>query len=174
MRVSVDLRAFVEAPKVLPVSAAWVAADSTWFCLNASLDLKSGETVQGLELRGGAHQSLPDRAVRFQLQYHPPKGQCAPLTRIEWRPLSPHTNPANCAPELSMLKIGGSHVHGFEMNWLADLDRMRTGNLPVAKPLMTDPSSFTELLVVLGEELRIEGLDKIEPPPWRVADLFGV
>lgn len=172
--MSVDLRALVEAPKVLPVRPAWEKTDSTWFCLNAALDLKSGESVQGLELRGGALQSLPDKAVRFQLQYYPPKGQCIPLVRVEWRPLAPHTNPANCAEDLKLLKIPGSHIHGFDMNWLADLDRMRTRNLPVAKPLITDPSSFTELLELLGKELRIEGLDKIEPPPWREADLFGV
>jgi hypothetical protein len=172
--VSVDLRALVEAPKILPVRPAWEKPDSTWFCLNASLDLASGETVQGLELRGGAHQSLPDRAVRFQLQYYPAKGQCVPLVRVEWRPLTPHTNPANCAPELSLARVEGSHVHGFDMNWLTDLDRMRTGNLPVAQALSTDPSSFKDLLVVLAKELRINGLDKIEPPPWQEADLFGV
>jgi hypothetical protein len=60
------------------------------------------------------------------------------------------------------------------MNWLTDLDRMRTGNLPVAQALSTDPSSFKDLLVVLAKELRINGLDKIEPPPWQEADLFGV
>jgi hypothetical protein len=172
--VPVDLRELVEAPKTLPVRPAWVATDSTWFDLNASLDLSSGETVQGLELRGGACQSLPERAVRFILQHYPAKGQCVGLVRIEWRPLAAHTNPANCAPDLSMRRITGSHIHGFDMNWLPDLDRLRTGNLPVAEPLSVDPSSFQELLVVVGKELRIAGLEKIEPPPWREADFFGV
>ena len=174
LRVPIDLRELVEAPKTLPVRPAWVATDSTWFDLNGSLDLASGETVQGLELRGGACQSLPDRAVRFILQHYPAKGQCVGLVRIEWRPLAAHTNPANCAPHLSMRRIVGSHIHGFDMNWLADLDRLRTGNLPVAEPLSIDPSSFQELLVVVGRELRITGLEKIEPPPWREADFFGV
>ena len=151
-----------------------MATDSTWFDLNASLDLASGETVQGLELRGGAGQSLPDRAVRFQLQYYPAKGQCVPLVRVEWRPLTAHTNPSNCAAHLKMQRIVGSHVHGFEMNWLTEMDRLRTGNLPVAEALSVDPSSFQELLVVVGKELRITGLEKIEPPPWREADFFGV
>jgi hypothetical protein len=173
-RVPVDLRELVEAPKSLPVRPEWEAPDSTWFCLNASLDLASGETVQGLELRGGACQSLPDRAVRFQLQHYPTRGQCVPLVRIEWRPLAPHTNPANCASHLQMQRIVGSHIHGFDMNWLTDLDRLRTGNLPVAEALSVDPSSFQDLLVIVGKELRITGLDRIEPPPWRVANLFGI
>lgn len=172
--MSVDLREMLESSKTLPVRPAWEVPDSTWFCLNAPLDLASGETVQGLELRAGACQSLPDRSVRFMLQHYPAKGQCVGLVRIEWRPLSAHTNPANCAPHLSMQRIVGSHIHGFEMNWLPNEDRLRSGNLPVAEALSVDPLSFDELLVIVGKEFRISGLEKIEPPPWRGADLFGI
>jgi hypothetical protein len=130
--------------------------------------------VQGLELRAGAAQSLPDRAVRFQLQYYPAKSECLLLGRIEWRPLSPHTNPANCAEQLKLLRITGSHIHGYEMNWLEEMGRLRTGNLPVAEPLKDDPTNFEALLEVVGREFRITGLEKIERPPWRMANLFGV
>jgi len=53
LRVPVDLRELVEASKGPPVRPEWEVPDATWF-LNAPLDLASGETVQGLELRGGA------------------------------------------------------------------------------------------------------------------------
>jgi len=171
--MAADLRGLFESQKELAVKPHWVATDSTWFNLAAPLDI-GGATVEGLELRAGAVQSLPDRAVRFHLQYHPARGPCNPLCRVEWRPLSPHTNPNKGPKSLQLRKIKGTHVHGFEMNFLDAEGRMLSGNLPIAEIINPEPNSFQELLAVVGKRLRINDMDQIEPPPWREADLFGV
>lgn len=171
--MAADLRELFEAQKDLAVKPQWVATDSAWFNLDAALDV-DGVTVEGLELRGGAGQALPDRAVRFQLQYHPARGPCVPLCRVEWRPLAPHTNPNKGPEHLRLLKVDGTHIHGFENNYLEGEGRMISGNLPLAEVLNPDPKSFQELLDVAGKLLRINGMEQIEPPPWREADLFGM
>ena len=79
------LQKLFEAPKKISGKPQWHQADSTWLRLTCSLEVGGG-TVEGLELRGGAIQTLPDRAVRFHLQYYPAKGPCTGLARIEWRP----------------------------------------------------------------------------------------
>ncbi len=167
-----DLRELFEANKILASNPKWIATDSTWFDLEAPLDI-DGVTIEGLELRAGAGQSLPDRAVRFHLQYHPARSPCIPLCRIEWRPVSPHTNPNQGPEHLRLLRIVGSHIHGFEMNYLEDEGRMRGKNLPIAEPIDPDPSSFRDLVDVVAAEFRINGMEQIEPPPWREGDLFG-
>jgi hypothetical protein len=129
-----------------------------------------GLTIEGLELRCGALQNAPDRAVTFHLQHYPAKGPCIPLARIDWKPLGSHTNPN--AGELPLLRIDGSHAHEFHLNWLAEHGRMRTGNLPVARPLNPDPRTYDELLAVVGKQFRINGIERIEQPPWRLGDLF--
>jgi len=161
----------VEASKAIAGKPQWHAPDSTWLRLTAALDIDGG-TVEGLELRGGATQTLPDRAVRFQLQYTPPRGPCTPLVRVEWRPLAPHTNPN--IGEHPLMRIAGSHVHPFDLNWLTEFGRMRGGNLVTARPLNPDPASYEEFLALVGKECRISGLERLEKPTWRLSDLFGM
>lgn len=159
-----------ETQKNISAKPQWQQADSTWFRLTCSLELDGG-TVEGLELRGGAMQTLPDRAVRFHLQYYPAKGPCTGLARIEWRPLGVHTNPN--FGELPMARFSGSHIHPFDANWLPEFGRMRAGNLITARQLNPDPESYEELLAIVGKEFRISGLDRIGRPSWRLGDLFG-
>lgn len=128
-------------------------------------------TLEGLELRGGALQTTPDRAVTFHLQYYPAKGPCIPLARLDWRPFAPHTNPN--VGEQAMLRIEGSHLHGFDLNWMPEFGRMRTGNLPIARPLNPDPKTYEECLALVGREFTIGGLERVEMPPWQIGDLFG-
>ena len=172
-RMAIDLRELFEAAKTLTTNPRWVDTDSTWFNLGCPIDVDQ-VTVEGLELRGGAGQTLPDRAVRFQLQLHPARARCIPLCRIEWRPISPHTNPNSGPEHLRLLRIDGSHIHGFEINFLEADSRMRRRNLPIAEPLNPDPQSFDDLLDVVAKAFRISGMEKIEAPPWREADLFGI
>ena len=157
--------------KAIAGKPTWQASDSTWFRLTCSFEI-NGETPEGLELRGKAIQTLPDRAVCFHLQYYPARGPCTPLARAEWRPMSPHTNPNVGA--FPLMRIVGSHIHAFDLNWLPELGRMRAGNLVTARPLNRDPASLDEFLAVVGEEFRIKNLEKIERPPWRLGDLFGI
>jgi hypothetical protein len=85
--------------------------------------------------------------------------------------LGVHTNPNS--GEQPLMRITGSHIHPFELNWLPELGRMRAGNLMIARPLNPDPASYEELLAIVGKEFRISGLDRIERPSWRLGDLFG-
>ena len=157
--------------KALPYRPRWEPTNSTWFRLTSALEIDS-VVVEGLELRGGACQSLPDRAVRFMLHYRRSNKIPTPLGRIEWRPLQPHTNPAG--GPYPLMRISGSHFHSFRLNWLEQDSRMRAGNLPYAQPLNHEPNSFEELLAFAGKEFRIKNLEMIERPPWRMPDLFGI
>lgn len=94
--------------KALPHRPRWEPTDSTWFRLTSALEI-DGVVVEGLELRAGAAQAIPDRAVRFMLHHRPSNRAPIPLGRIDWRPLQPHTNPAG--GPYSLMRISGSHFH---------------------------------------------------------------
>ncbi|WP_256807137.1 hypothetical protein [Bradyrhizobium sp. Bra64] len=171
--MALDFPGMMAAEKTLSGRPKWEQSDSVWFCLTGSLEI-DGVTIPGLELRGGACQNLPDRAVRFQVQYQPARGPCSHLSRAEWRPMGVHTNKAIGPPELQMLRISETHIHEFEHNWLPDEGRMRVGNLPVARPIRPDLQSFEEFLVFIGEAFRISGMQKVERPGWQEPGLFGI
>jgi len=160
-----------EAQKTIVGKPRWDIRDSMWFCLSCSLDI-DGVTIEGLELKGGASQSLPDRAVRFHLQYAPSNKPCIGLARAEWRPTKTHTN-RNFEP-LPFARISASHIHRFEHNWMPELQKMRKGDLPVAVPIKPDPRSYLEFVEFVAKEFRIGGLESVGRPSWFEADLFGV
>jgi hypothetical protein len=110
----------------------------------------------------------------MQIQYQPTRGPCTPLARAEWRPTSVHTNKAVGPPELQMLRISETHIHEFDLNWLPDKDRMREGNLPVARPIRPDLQSFEDFLVFVGKAFRISEIQKVERPSWQEPGLFGI
>lgn len=168
----VDFPALVQCQKQVAIKPQWEPTDSTWFKMACALDA-DGMTVPGLELRGIAHQTLPDRAVTFHLQHHPPRGQCMHLARVDWRPLGFHNNP-DCGPKhLRLARIDCSHIHRFEHNWLADWERVRQ-SLPIAEVIDPDPEGFEGLIALVCKEFRISGLERLERPNWRMSDLFGV
>lgn len=171
--VPADLPRLAKCEKTIPIRPRWVEADSKRFTLVASLEV-DGESIEGLGLRANALITIPDRAVCFQLELHPARGPCVPLARVEWRPLRPHTNPKKGPSELQLLRLTGSHVHEFDLNWLEKQGRMRTGNLPVARPVVEDPTNFDSLLVLVQKEFRINSLKAVQPPPWRESTMFGV
>jgi hypothetical protein len=173
MFMTVDLPGLMAAQKTIAGRPKWERSDATWFCLTGSLEI-GGATVPGFELRGGAGQSQPDRAVRMQLQYQPARGPCVPMARAEWRPGSVHTNKAIGPSELQMLRISGTHIHDFDLNWLPEQDRMREGNLPVARPITPDLQSFEEFLVFVGQVFKISDIQKVERPSWQEPGLFGI
>jgi hypothetical protein len=159
------------AQKTIVGKPAWQEADSEWFRITCPLAI-DGEVIEGLELRGGAHQALPNRAIRLHMQHYPAKGPCTPLVRAEWRPIRAHTNP-NCGA-LPLMRIEGSHVHCFDMNWLEEAGRMRAGNLQCARPLNPDPVSYEAFLAIVKKEFNISNLDMLEMPSWREGTLFGL
>lgn len=125
-------------------------------------------TFGGLDLRGQCYSAHPDRAVMLQVEVSRPGIRTRiPLVRVEWRPLAePHKNPAGSDPELSRRLIFGSHFHPFELNWVASNRAMRSGNLPVAKPLESEPKNFMDLIDIAGALLRISNLSKVQSPNW--------
>lgn len=131
-----------------------------------------GAVVEGLEIRAKALADFPERAVCFHFQYHAAKVPCVPLSRIEWNPMSAHTNPFDSAHPLSRLECKSTHIHRFSDNWLDHSQRMRTGNLPFAVPIDPNPATFAELLDFVSDALRIAGMKSIQPPPWVEGDLF--
>jgi hypothetical protein len=68
-------------------------------------------------------------------------------------------------------KIDGSHVHRFEDNARLGHSAFGPGthaNLPVAAQIPGSLGSFRDFLRVVGNEFRIDGLDDVDPPVWRM------
>jgi hypothetical protein len=161
-----QLPEIVAADKQLSGVQSWIAKEPNQLSLVSALEV-DGVTMESVQLRMRALQDQPDRAVMVQLEYNPPKGRQERLIRIEWRPLSPHTN-NNRAPEPYRLAIiRTSHIHPFEHNYYAPGHRMLRPNLPHAVPLEPDPSNFGELLEVASKEFRISDLNRVATPPWQ-------
>lgn len=159
-----------EAEKTLAQVPTW-RLDGRSFVLSAPLDV-GGVTFEGLELRGRASCALPQRDVTLQLQYHPPTGPKYLLERLDWRPLKMHNNRAKGPPAYRNRPFRDSHVHPFELNWLADFERMRVR--PLAVPLDREPPSFAEFVAVAEVRFRIQSLaTSLGQPSWQV-DLFNV
>jgi hypothetical protein len=118
-----------------------------------------------MQFRGQARKSLADKAVTFQLEFHRAQIIGGPICRIEWRPLSAHSNLGKGPEEWRHKLQKGTHHHDFELNWAESPDGVQRGHLPIAIPI-TDPPDFTSLLEVVGKEFRIEGLGLVAAPPW--------
>ena len=163
--MKIHLPAFVGSLKTIPSRKDWPSAVSHDLSWRSVLDIDD-VTVAGLQLRVEAHELLEDEAVRVQLEYHPPRGKCEPLARVEWRPLSYHNNKHRGPTELRLRPFRSTHVHPFEFNWLEAENRMLTGNLPIALPLQ-DVDSYKDFLDICGGILNISNMLVIPVPPWR-------
>jgi hypothetical protein len=162
----VKLTEIVAASKQLSGTQSWLLREPNQLCLVSALEA-DGVTMEAVQLRMRALQDEPDRAVMIQLEYNPPRGRNERLIRVEWRPLTSHTND-NRAPEpYRLMIIRTSHMHRFEHNYNEAGDRMVRGNLPRAIPLEPDPANFGELLEVASKELKISDLSRVTVPPWQ-------
>jgi hypothetical protein len=162
----VTLEEIVEAEKSLSGVQKWIRKEPNQLSMVCALEV-DGITMASVQLRMRALEEEPDRAVMIQLEYNPPKGRGERLVRVEWRPLSPHTN-NNKAPEPYRLAVlGSSHIHRFGDNYHKPEGRMLRGNLPHAIPLEPDLPSFSELLTFTSKELNILNLNRVATPPWQ-------
>lgn len=159
----------VESWKTLPAGVNWGRPENGtgYMSFLVPLDL-GGVTIAAFALRGGCYVDAPDRAVTFQLEVGSASARTRiPLMRIDWRPIAAtHRNPAKCGPPHARAVIVGSHVHPFDLNWIEDMERMRTGNLPMAAGLCPDPVDFRALCSFARTCLRIDGMDEIQEPEW--------
>ena len=155
----------IHAAAKLLTAADWVDRGGGRVSLVAALEI-GGATIEGLFLRATARRALADREVMFQVEYRPSFGAEEQLCRINWRPIRPHHNHGRGPEEHRFREIAGSHHHSFEANWVADENRMRSGNLPIAIPVSPDPSDFRQLVALVTKEFRINNLGGISVPPW--------
>jgi len=157
----------VERSKAILGPIVWSIPDSSDGAVGflAPLDV-DGVTIEGFFLRGKAYEQSPDKDVMFQLEVAGPGARTrTPLRRIEWLPRSPlHKNP-------DKTMIFGSHEHPFEINWLEDMQRMRSGNLPWAEEVPKSISSYSRLLDFTANRFRIGNMNTVPVPEWS-AKLF--
>ena len=162
----------VNAQKRLAIAPRWQQIGASRSEMSSAL-LIDGVAIEGLEVRAKALLDKPERGVTFNLLFHPANSRCIQLIRIEWNPLRSHTNPLSGIPEIAGMLIKGTHIHHFEDNWLHDNACMRERNLPFARPVDLNPASFADLLVLVSDTLRVDGITSLEAPSWREGSLFG-
>jgi hypothetical protein len=161
--------ALASARKSLIVGVSWSAADPDDGAMTFLAPLEAdGVTIAGLSLRGVCYQREPDRAVTLQLEAAMPRLRTrVPLARLDWRPLNGgHRNPRRGMPSHAGRFLQGTHMHPFDLNWVAANEAMRGGNLPFARSVADDPPTFEEALDMAGIEFRINDIRLIEVPLW--------
>lgn len=158
------------AEKRIPTLPKWQQRSIDWFYLVSPLDI-AGVTIEGLRLRVTAMVRRPNECVTFQLEYTPPRGdpKGGAFDRLEWRPVSAHTNKGVGPPGLRHVVQSSSHHHSFEANWNdGQSARVKRGELPIAVPISPDPASFEEALALAGERFKINNIGVVDRPPWKV------
>ncbi|MCB1466095.1 MAG: hypothetical protein KDK08_02825 [Rhizobiaceae bacterium] len=166
--MTIDLEKIWNEDKELSVEPDWKRrAQDEFVRIVCPLDA-GGITYEGLNFTASAHIYMPDRSVTFQVEFHPPRRdqRGGPISRIEWRPRSPHNNKGVGPPEHRHKPIVGCHVHPFGLNWNHSASQVRKGNLPIAIPINPGFGSYEEALEYVEKEFRINGVRSLPPPPW--------
>lgn len=160
-------------PKMIVSFGGWSEPDETdyvWF--NAPVDVAG---ITDLLLHGGCYRHLPDRHVVFELRGFTPLSPTKrkALERFEWRSLrGGHSSPRRKGVEGSGRRVGDTHVHPFELNWVEAEARMRSGNLRQAAPVDEELQSFESVRSYVGNRLKINNIDVVSMPPWAYEFLY--
>lgn len=160
------LHDLVNADKLIAVPGEWVTRGRR---LEVVLPLEIDEIIlEGLLFRATALESMPDREVVFQLEYHGVAipGGTGPLVRFEWNSIRPHNNKGIGPPEFRFMDVIPSHIHLFEDNWSQTNGALLRDNLPIARPISESIQSFTESLAYVGKLFRISNIDLVKVPEW--------
>lgn len=169
------LEAMYSAPKALAQFSGWSASEpETGYCwFDAPLEI-GGVVEAGLVLRGGCYKHLHEQHVTFELAVTKPGIlRRIPLARIEWRSIrGGHRNKRRGDSPWRGRRVGPTHHHSFELNWLAGERRMRRGNLPLACDVEEEMPSFESLRTYVGKLFRISNIGIVPMPPWEY-DLFN-
>lgn len=162
----------VESEKLIAGSPIWRPKPNSKGVLKLVASLRIGSRVmQGLELIGQANATIRNCDVSFVLIYLPSdnRREAVRFCRIDWRPLTPHSNDhPNTPPEL-IGDIPGSHHHAFRLNWSAK-NGAPLKALPIAEEITPDYQSFKQLLDGVAHSFRIANAASL-PSPWP-EDLF--
>jgi len=113
--MAMPLPDLVAARKTRAIQQDWVADGRNSLRFSCPLDI-DGATVEAVQLRMTALQTRPDENVVAQLEFKRPGAKFRPACRIEWRPISSHSNGAIGPPEYRFKEITGSHYHQFDLN----------------------------------------------------------
>ncbi len=160
----------LHAPKALATMPRWKLDDRGQFRLQAPLMI-DGVVREGLYLIGRAPEGAPGRDVAFMLCNGETKAKSIVIDRIDWNPTASHNN-RNIGPEaLRLLIIDGSHRHVFDDN-LSSSGELRSGNLPVARPIEENLNTFGRLVAFVETAYNIASVSDLAPPLW-IEDLFG-
>jgi hypothetical protein len=159
----------IAAEKDLIDVPAWNERGADGLDLSAPLEI-DGVVVEGLTLRGRTRKPLQDRELIFQLEYRHSQIIGGPVSRIEWRPLNPHSNKGIGPKHLQHAIQDCSHLHPFDLNWERSQEAVLRGDLPIAVPLTEhwpEPENFRAFLAVVGKAFRIRNIQIVTPPPWQ-------
>ena len=132
-----------------------------WFIAPLSI---AGVVQEAFALHGVCLKYAPDRNVVFELRALGPRRRKISLTRYEWRSLREgHTNSRRSGSPVSGKRVGATHYHSFDLNWLEAERRMRSGNLPQADNVEKEPQSFESLTAEVGNRFRINNMSSATP-----------
>lgn len=166
-------KTLVESDKLIAGSPIWVEKNAKTGDLKLVASLRVGGRVfQGLELVGRARTGIRNAYASFTLIYLPTdnRREAIRLCRVDWKPITPHSNDhPNTPPEL-VGDIAGTHHHPFGLNW-SQGNGAPLKALPIAEEITPDYQSYTEVLDGVADLFRIANAASL-PSPWP-EDLFG-
>lgn len=153
--------------KEIAVFPEWSNAESETKALIFSAPLTvAGVVEEAFTLDGVCFQNVPDKHVSFELRVAGPRKRKIPIARFEWRSLRKgHTNKRRVGSPVSGNRVGATHYHSFEHNWVEANRAMRTG-LHQAEDFEPEPQSFESLRTEIGKLFRINNMEIVSIPPW--------
>ena len=160
----------LEVEKRVRPGVGWRPVDSGGMLRWRGLLDVAGATLEGAVLHARTRETEAGRDVAFTLEVTPTFGPSAAIDRIDWNPVEPHSNKGKGPREVKFSVITGSHRHSYYDNRTQD-GALRSGNLPVAIPIVQPLPNFGSLIAFVSETYKIVGLENLQPPPWS-ADLF--
>ena len=159
----------MRADKSLAQFIGWSEPESeTGYCwFNAPLII-GGVVEQGLVLHCGCLKHVPDAHDTFQIQVTKPgTRRHLPLARVDWRSVTGgHSNPRRSGSPVSGKRCSSSHHHSFDLNWLEQESRMRSGDLPMANDIPQQIQTFEEVRDLVGNLFGINNISIVQPPKW--------
>lgn len=148
-------------------------AISGWRPVNAKNELGSALEIEGVveagvSFRARCKPDLPEESVALMLFTETPAKQRT-FARIDWR----GTQHDNINPKLTGSQwghqAGRTHFHDTRLHLHIDYETLFLTphvDLPVAKAIAPEPSSFHQLLEISAKLLNIANLSEIPEPPW--------
>jgi hypothetical protein len=157
----------VSQNKVLPSFPDWRSGENGALWFNAPLEI-GGIVEPGIVLHGEARVDLPNQNVGLEILYQIPQTKKRfALIRLDWKCLSGgHRNKKRKGWPYAGKRVGETHLHPFELNWMPEKKKMRRGDLPVAIEIEGELQSFESFRASAGFFLGISNIELVKRPPW--------